>query len=166
MIQKKVCMVGVFATGKTSLVRRFVEARFSDKYLSTVGVKIDRKPVRVGQDDVNLLLWDVEGRDAVADIQVSYLRGAAGLLYVVDGTRRETLEQIYELRTIVEQANGPLPSAVAINKSDLTDQWRVTAADESGLRALDWNVFTTSARSGVGVEEAFTWLATRMLEAK
>jgi len=64
MIQKKVCMVGVFGTGKTSLVQRYVHSLFSSKYHSTVGVKIDRKQVRVGETDVNLLLWDVEGRTA------------------------------------------------------------------------------------------------------
>ena len=88
MIQKKVCMVGVYGTGKTSLVRQFVHAKFSEKYLSTVGVKIDRKPVRAADQDVNLLLWDLEGRDEVQDINTSYLRGAAGIFYVVDGTRR------------------------------------------------------------------------------
>ena len=50
MIQKKVCMVGVFATGKTSLVHRFVHSLFSAKYHSTVGVKIDRKQVQVGTE--------------------------------------------------------------------------------------------------------------------
>jgi len=64
MIQKKVCMVGVFGTGKTSLVYRYLHSRFTTKYHSTVGVKIDRKHVRVGETDVNLLLWDVEGRTA------------------------------------------------------------------------------------------------------
>ena len=62
MIQKKVCMVGVFGTGKTSLVQRYVRSLFSAKYHSTVGVKIDRKQVQVGTEQVSLLLWDIEGR--------------------------------------------------------------------------------------------------------
>ena len=41
MMQKKICVLGGFAVGKTSLVARFVSSIFSDKYLSTVGVKID-----------------------------------------------------------------------------------------------------------------------------
>ena len=87
MIQKKVCMVGVFGTGKTSLVQRYVHSLFSSKYHSTVGVKIDRKQVRVGETDVNLLLWDVEGRTAEQEIPASYLRGAHAVLFVADGTR-------------------------------------------------------------------------------
>jgi len=89
MIQKKVCMVGVYGTGKTSLVQRFVHSLFSAKYHSTVGVKVDRKAVQVGDTPVNLLLWDVEGSTADQEIPSSYLRGAHAMFFVADGTRRE-----------------------------------------------------------------------------
>src|SRR5512136_1257378 len=46
VIQKKVCLLGEFAVGKTSLVRRFVEGRFDDRYLSTIGVRISRKTLQ------------------------------------------------------------------------------------------------------------------------
>ena len=49
MIQKKICMLGAFAVGKTSLVQRYVHSLYSDKYLTTVGVKIDKKALR---DDI------------------------------------------------------------------------------------------------------------------
>ena len=162
MIQKKVCMVGVFATGKTSLVRRFVHSKFSDQYLSTVGVKIDRKPVRVDTLDVNLLLWDLEGRDGAQDIQTTYLRGTAGVLYVVDGTRRETLTHIHEIRELVQRTVGDVPSALALNKNDLVDSWIVTDADRAELVKTPWHVFDTSARTGEHVEAAFLWLARAM----
>ena len=98
MIQKKVCMVGVYGTGKTSLVQRYVHSLFSAKYHSTVGVKIDRKHVQLGDTAVNLLLWDVEGRTADQDIPASYLRGAHAVFYVADGTRRDTFDQLFDLR--------------------------------------------------------------------
>lgn len=163
MIQKKVCMVGVFATGKTSLVRRFVHAKFSDKYLSTVGVKIDRKPVTVGDQAVNLLLWDLEGRDDTQDIQTSYLRGAAGVIYVVDGTRRETLTQVYDLRDVVQATTGPTPEILALNKADLAEGWIVTQDDREALARLPWGVFDTSAKTGDGVEDAFQRLAAALV---
>ncbi len=164
MIQKKVCMVGFFATGKTCLVRRFVHAKFSEKYLTTVGVKIDRKEVAVDGQAVNLLLWDLEGRDGVQDLQVSYLRGASGVIYVVDGTRRETCERLKELRHAVRASVGDMPAVVALNKADLTDQWALTDADTGALAALPWKVLTTSAKTGDGVEEAFQWLAENMVK--
>jgi len=165
VIQKKVCMVGFFATGKTSLVRRFVHSKFADKYLSTVGVKIDRKEVAVDGNGVNLLLWDLEGRDGVQDLQTSYLRGSSGIIYVVDGTRRETYERVHELRESVRGAVGEVPAVVALNKADLADQWALTDGDRDALAGLAWHVFTTSAKTGDGVEEAFLWLAEKMVKA-
>lgn len=87
MIQKKVCMLGAFAVGKTSLVERYVKSIFSEKYQTTVGVKIDKREVLVGATTVKLVLWDLHGEDRFQAVQASYLRGASGVLLVVDPTR-------------------------------------------------------------------------------
>ena len=154
MMQKKVCMVGLFATGKTSMVQRFVHSRFSDRYLSTVGVKIDRKEVEVDGAAVTFMLWDLAGRDGFEDITPSYLRGSHGVLYVADGTRPETWAQLGELSALARDAAGEVPSVLAINKCDLRDQWMLGPADEAALAAR-WDVVRTSAKTGEGVEEAF-----------
>ena len=92
MLQKKICLLGAFGVGKTSLIRRYVDSIFSDAYLTTVGVKIDKKVLTVGTEEMALILWDIAGEDEIAAVRVSYLRGAAGYLLVVDGTRPETLD--------------------------------------------------------------------------
>lgn len=158
MIQKKVCMVGVFGTGKTSLVQRFVHSLFSERYLSTVGVKIDRKPVELDGSTVTLMLWDLAGRDGHEDITTSYLRGAHAILYVADGTRRETCDQLPELRDLVREAAGEVPAVLALNKADLTDRWALGRSDEETLAGA-WDMVRTSAKTGDGVEEAFRRLA-------
>lgn len=159
MIQKKICMVGVFGTGKTSLVQRFVHSLFSDKYHSTVGVKIDRKQVELGDKTVNLVLWDLAGRDEFEDIPMSYLRGSAGVFFVVDGTRRETFDQVFEIREMVQNAIGDVPALVALNKKDLSDEWRLGKGDYKALTDAGLHTVTTSAKTGAGVEDAFLWLA-------
>jgi small GTP-binding protein len=163
VIQKKICLVGVFATGKTSLVRQFVYSKFTDKYHSTVGVKIDRKEVMVPSGAVNLVLWDLEGRDGHGDIRPSYLRGASGVIYVADGTRPGTFEQIFELRALVEKTIGTVPSVFAINKVDLTEEWQVADGQIAALDQSKWHALRTSAKTGEGVEESFQWLADAML---
>ena len=163
MIQKKVCMVGIFGTGKTSLVQQYVHSIFSVKYHSTVGVKIDRKTVDAGGTSVNLVLWDVAGRDESQDIPASYLKESHAFLFVVDGTRRETFDQLGDLRRLALSSAGQVPHMVALNKSDLTGEWCLTDRDEAALAADGWHVQRTSAKTGAGVDISFRWLADAML---
>lgn len=159
MIQKKICMVGMFGVGKTCLVQQFVHSIFAARYLSTVGVKIDRKDVKSGDQDIRLMLWDLEGRDGVRDVNGSYVRGAHGIIYVVDGTRRETVDQIFDIRDNVIREVGEVPSVIALNKVDLTEEWKLGAGEEEALASKGIVLIRTSAKTGEGVEETFQWLA-------
>ncbi|HVQ36966.1 MAG TPA: Rab family GTPase [Pyrinomonadaceae bacterium] len=166
MIQKKICMLGTFAVGKTSLVRRFVESIYSGKYHTTVGVKVDKKVVQVGTEEVTLLLWDIEGTDTEHELRKSYLRGASGYLLVADGTRQDTLYRALALQTRAEEAVGPVPFLLLLNKSDLADDWQIGAREMEALEEKKWTVLNTSAKTGHGVEEAFLALAEKMVEKK
>ena len=125
MIQKKICLYGTFAVGKTSLVARFVQSLFSEKYHTTVGVKIDKKLLKYGDQDVNLMLWDLHGEDDFQSVRMTYFRGAAGYLLVADGTRRATVERAIVLQKSAEAAVGKIPFVFALNKADLTEEWEV-----------------------------------------
>ncbi|HEY6066031.1 MAG TPA: Rab family GTPase [Thermoanaerobaculia bacterium] len=162
MIQKKVCMLGSFAVGKTSLVSRFVRSLFSDKYHTTVGVKVDKKVVAIGEEQVNLLLWDLYGEDDFQKLRTSYLRGSSGYVLAVDGTRAETLEKAVVLQSRAREALGDLPFVLVLNKADLVENWEVADSAVEELVARGWSTFKTSAKTGAGVEEAFLTLARRM----
>jgi small GTP-binding protein len=164
MIQKKICMLGTLAVGKTSLVRRFVESIYSDKYHTTVGVKIDKKLVQVGGQEMMLLLWDVEGSDEAHELRKSYLRGAAGYLLVADGTRRETLYKALEIQVRAQDTVGVVPFVFLINKADLVHEWSIDERETEALAQKGWHVIQTSAKIGAGVEEAFLTLAQKMME--
>src|SRR5271156_3440265 len=163
MLQKKICMLGSFSVGKTSLVRRFVESIFSDAYQTAMGVKVDKKVVRSGNEDVTLVLWDIHGEDVYQKIRMTYLRGMSGYLLVVDGTRRQTLEDALALNERVVAEIGKVPAVLALNKLDLTDQWEIDPARETQLTAAGWTVQHTSAKTGDAVEKAFLRLAQAML---
>jgi small GTP-binding protein len=163
MLQKKICMLGSFAVGKTSLVRRFVESIYSDVYQTTVGVKIDKKNVRVDEKEVSLVLWDIYGEDDYQKMRWTYLRGASGYLLVADGTRKATLEKAFTLEQKVREEVGTIPFVFVINKSDLLRDWELDSALESQINAQHWSVLHSSARTGEGVEEAFSLLTQKML---
>lgn len=165
MLKKKICLLGVFGVGKTSLVRSFVYSIFDDRYLSTVGVKIDKKQVAIDGQDVEFLIWDIAGEDDHFSIPSSYLRGSSGYLLVIDGTRRATLERTLDLQKRTAAEVGPIPFVAVINKADLAEQWEIRPEDEAALAALGWTVLKTSAKLGTGVEEAFLALGRKLLTA-
>ncbi|HKC43148.1 MAG TPA: Rab family GTPase [Burkholderiales bacterium] len=165
-LQKKICMLGAFAVGKTSLVRRYVDSIFSDRYLTTVGVKIDKRIVTLGAAEVSLILWDIAGEDDISQVRASYVRGAAGYLLVADGTRPATIDVAQSIQQRVEGEVGKLPFVVLLNKHDLQSVWSVSAGDIAALQRAGWTVQMTSARSGEGVEEAFQTLAERVIRGQ
>lgn len=164
MLQKKVCMVGSFATGKTSLIARFVFSIFSETYQTTVGVKIDKKTVNCQGKELNLILWDLYGEDEFQKVRMSYLRGSSAYLLVVDGTRNITLKKAMILQQKVEETIGKVPFVLVLNKIDLTDEWEIEQNEIEQLEQIGWNVIKTSAKTGEGVEEVFQTIGCKILE--
>lgn len=163
MIQKKICLLGAFAVGKTSMVSRFVRSIFSEKYHTTVGVKIDKKEMTLGDTPITLMLWDLHGEDEFQKVRMSYLRGASGYLLVVDGTRKDTLDRALMLHQAVQQTLGEIPYILVVNKSDLSDDWEIEEAVLDDLTARQWEIVKSSAKTGEGVEYAFQSLTEKMM---
>ena len=161
-IQKKVCMLGSYAVGKSSLVRQFISSMFDDKYLATLGVKVDKKSVTVDGNEVMLMLWDVAGAEDHFSIPMSYCKGSAGYLLVIDSTRRDTLDRALDIAAEIERSIGRIPVVVALTKIDLTEQWALTDADLAKLATLNCPIIRSSAKTGEGVEQAFAELAKRV----
>ena len=156
-------MLGTFAVGKTSLVRRFVESIYSEKYHTTVGVKIDNKIVRTGKKPLTLMLWDIYGWDDFQALRIEYLRGMSGYLLVADGTRRSTVDDALSIAQSVEKEFARIPFVFLLNKNDLRDEWEVGADIEKHLAGQGWTVMRSSAKTGEGVESAFEKLVQKML---
>ena len=169
MILAKVCVLGELSVGKTSLVRRFVDRSFSDAYLSTVGVKISRKLLRVSPAsganhvDLQLVIWDLEGGQSFRQMSASYLKGALGAVVVGDVTRESTLEAIGEHIHHFRQLNPDSPVSVALNKNDLhggpSPLAQIERYREEGIAVARY----TSAKTGGGVDELFEEFATHLL---
>jgi len=163
MIKKKICMLGAFAVGKTSLVQRYVNSIFSKKYHTTIGVKIDQKKILFEDNEVNLILWDIHGEDDFLKVKPAYLIGSSGFFLVVDGTRKYTLDIALSLRELAQKSAGKVPFFILINKSDLNEDWEIKENDLLKLKEAGIKIILTSAKEGTGVEEAFTQLTQMML---
>jgi small GTP-binding protein len=168
VIQKKICMLGDYSVGKTSLVRRYVEGKFDDHSLSTIGVKISRRIIQLsGQMPVNLLLWDLAGSEEFTGVQSNYLQGASGAFLVCDLTRIKTLAIIEVYARRIREISPRAALVIAGNKVDLEDQRQIADTELAKLaEELNAAWIVTSAKTGAGVEEAFAEMAERILGGK
>ncbi len=164
MVKKKICVLGAYSVGKTSLIQRYVKSIFSDKYHTTIGVKIDQKDIRLHSRDYRLILWDINGEDEYQHVKKNYLIGASGYFLVIDGTRRETYDVVLELKKLVDETIGDKPFLLLINKSDIMDEWEIDSILLMDMRKRNWDIMFTSAKSGMNVEEAFRKLAAKIVE--
>lgn len=168
VISKKICLVGDFGVGKTSLIRRFVDRQFSDQYLSTVGVKISKKTLELAGKNqselrsLQLLIWDLEGHTKFKGIAPSYLQGSSGALIVADASRMETIERLSEHIQLFLSINPKGSLLVALNKSDLIDQETLTQLTQKVQHSYSDKVagfYQTSAKTGSFVDEIFQQIA-------
>ncbi len=172
MVYKKICLLGDFAVGKTSLVRRFVDRQFSDKYLSTIGVKISRKQVDLSAQDsensksVQLMIWDIEGHTRFKEIAPSYLQGASGAIIVADLTRHDTMERLSKHIDLFLSVNSKSVMIIAFNKCDLVDSSQITQRIK---KATSFHcdqiisIYQTSAKSGMNVDNMFINLSQQLV---
>ena len=156
MIKKKICMLGSYAVGKTSLVRRFVSNEFSDQYITTIGVKVENVILEVEKKEIQLVLWDIHGDDDFQKIKSSYLRGTSAYFLVADGTRAETFNKITELHQFAQQATNGAPAICLLNKADLKKDWCQQARSREGILLP---VIETSAKEDSNVQSAFQELS-------
>ncbi len=160
MEQRKICMLGAFGAGKTSLVSRYISGSFADAQPGTLGVRIEKKPVETPNGDMTLVIWDMVGANKYQTVQTSYLRQASAYLLVLDGTNAHSAHAAIDVHHSSQELMGAIPYLVVVNKVDEIQNWIQTAQTPwSGLQQDAVGVLETSAKTGAGVDHAFDVLA-------
>jgi len=166
MISKKIILIGDFSTGKTSLIRRFVDNQFSDSYLSTIGVKISRKKIELDHETIQGLIWDIEGGTENKPVNKTYLMGSHGCIIVADITRNETIANIALYIETVQKISSSAPFVLVLNKCDRVNEVEKQALFQYVLEQYEdtvQEIYLTSAKSGEGVETMFKAIARKMI---
>lgn len=164
-VKAKICLVGDVAVGKTSLIKRFVQDSFDDRYIATVGTKVTKKTVDVMWKGVpatlDMMVWDIMGEKGFrALLRDAYFEGAQGVLAVCDLTRKETFYDLNNWVTMVRKQVGNVPIVFLGNKADLGERIVVTAEELENLGQIHGApTFRTSAKTGTGVNDVFRVLA-------
>ena len=163
MISKKIILTGSFGVGKTSLFNRFIHQQFSDKYLTTIGVKVNNKTIKIEDEAISMMVWDIAGEVSQDKVPVSYFLGASGIIYVMDLSRPLTFvnleTDIQFLRELVP--NGTI--LIVANKNDLVTEEQLESILREMPRPFD---YSTSAKTGENVEELFLDMGRRLLHKK
>jgi small GTP-binding protein len=164
MINQKICLIGASAVGKTSLIRQFVDGIFSDKYLTTIGVKIDKKLVCTANGDVNFIVWDIEGTDKFCGFSPRYLNGASAYVVVLDQSRTTSVQDALDVYAMAKSSSDA-PAFLALNKTDLTSQ--ISEIQQQAIKDADFiDIIATSAKTGENVEQLFNSVALYLLKEK
>lgn len=152
----KICLLGDGSVGKTSLVYRFIENRFSTDFKSTLGVNLLKKKIQLDNDTASVQIWDLGGQQAYKNLRKLYLEGSQGALVVFDKTNRSSFENLDDWINSFKDSQPEAPLVLIGNKNDLTDQIKIsdtealTFAESHGMKFI-----STSAKTGEKVEDAF-----------
>ncbi|MEK7255430.1 MAG: Rab family GTPase [Bacteroidota bacterium] len=162
MISKKIVLSGCFGVGKTSLFNQFLYHKFSEKYLTTIGVKVDKKVVEVDGRQISLLIWDIAGEVAQDKVPKSYYLGSSAIIYVFDLTRPSTwLNMKADLDYLEKLLQGVLVKVVG-NKVDLVNEARIREVKAELPTQPD---ILTSAKTGENVEKMFMSIGEALLDS-
>ena len=162
VIKKKISIFGAIATGKTSIARRFVEDDCPEQYNFTLGLTVLKKQLHYNSRKLDLDIWDIGGEDKVNEINRNFMINMDGYIIVMDSTRFSTLNRAVSIRKRAEKISAKVPFICVVNKSDLSKESEITKLALSGLTARGWTVINTSAKTGLGVNDAFMALIAKM----
>lgn len=160
----KIIVCGDYAVGKTTLLRRYTELKFTEDYLPTLGVNMLRKEMEFANNKVKLMLWDVAGQELYAQVREQFYVGTKGAILVYDVTRPESFVNISKWRKeILDVVKNPVYCILVGNKIDL--EHKVTTEEGKKLaKELNMPFLETSARTGTGIEKAFSLLIENLLK--
>lgn len=167
----KICIVGNGGVGKTSMVLRYCEKTFKENYIMTIGSNFSTKTVELPNYphfQVKLQIWDLAGQKHFSFVRPPFYRGATGIVYVFDLTRRSSFSDLLEWKSEVEKVVMHKPSLLVGNKLDLAREGKREVSEQDG-EALknEFNAnkyFETSAKEGDSVEEVFKLLTLEILK--
>jgi len=162
----KFIIVGDPGVGKTALMRRFIENKFTPEYDTTVGIEFGARVINFDADHhVKIQAWDTAGQEVYRSITRAYYRRAAACLIVYDVSRRETFLNVKRWMKEVELYSSFPSLTLVAAKMDLPNICRKVSSQEGSKFAQDHGMLfvETAAKAGLHTNDAFTETARSMV---
>ncbi len=165
MVVVKIAITGDSGVGKTSLCSRFCEDMYREDVKSTIGVAFGLRHVVVEDYLVKAVIWDHAGQKRFAVVREGFYKGTMATLIVFDVANRESFSNIPAWIEEVRRAEPTCAVILVGNKADLEREVSYKEGREMSISMKCCEYFETSAKTGAGVNEAFTYAARIALEA-
>uniref|UniRef100_A0A1I7UBQ3 Ras-related protein Rab-21 n=1 Tax=Caenorhabditis tropicalis TaxID=1561998 RepID=A0A1I7UBQ3_9PELO len=162
----KVVLLGEGCVGKSSLVLRFVENKFSSRHLSTIQASFQSKTINIDDCKAELHIWDTAGQEKYHALGPIYYRGSNGVLLVFDITDRRSFEKVKNWVLEIKTCLGKSAEILIVgNKTDLEDERKIARQDAEAYAETEGAIYMeTSAQDNIGISEAFEALTAKMLD--
>ena len=142
--------------------RRLQDDKWTDSYISTIGVDFKIRTIELDQKTIKLQIWDTAGQERFRTITSSYYRGAHGIIVVYDVTNQNSFQNVARWLTEIDKyAREGVNKLLVGNKSDIDEGGRqVPTAEGKEFAAKNGIPFLeTSAKTGTFVDTAFLMMA-------
>nr|AGM32833.1 small GTP-binding protein [Coptotermes formosanus] len=165
VVSLKFIIIGPSGVGKTSILKRLIDDKYSDDSTSTIGVEFDSIVMNIDRKQVKLQIWDTAGQDRFRSIARAYFRNAVGVLLVYDITVRKTFDELnYWLNDVRALCDRNVVTLLVGNKCDLSDSRTITISEAKAFAQINQlDYLETSAKGGDNIRESFSRTASMIL---
>lgn len=161
----KILLIGDSGVGKSCLLMRFMDEKYSDTYISTIGVDFKIQTMQIDDKVIKMQIWDTAGQERFRTITSSYYRGAHGIIIVYDITDAKSFDNVTNwLKEIERYASKNVDILVVGNKLDLEDKRKVPCGVvEEYTYQENIDCFETSAKENTNVNIFFEKMAKKIM---
>ena len=166
-INLKILILGDSAVGKTTLLLKYVDGYFPTMYVATIGVEYKIKKININGIDINLQIWDTAGQERFSGITKNFIKGADGIIYVYDITKKSSFDNLKKWIFQSEETTEGFQKIIIGNKYDLKDKRQVTNDSlKTFCQARNIQGMEISAKTDYNVHECFETLTKLIIKGK
>ena len=161
-------IIGDATVGKTCILRRFAQDKFTSNYISTVGIDFFTKDVILDDKKIHIKIWDTAGQERYRSLTQGFFRKAEGIIIVYDITNEKSFNNLkFWIESIENNTNSQsskIPSIIVGNKIDILERKVDKVSAENFAKDKNYKYFEVSAKSGINIDESIKYLIKNVLE--
>ncbi|MHA1950279.1 MAG: Rab family GTPase [Candidatus Thorarchaeota archaeon] len=161
----KCVTVGNASVGKTSIIVRYSSGAFREHYSPTLGTGFAYKKMKLGNNFINLQIWDLGSQDFLERVRANYYIGSQGVIFMFDITSWESLNSVVDWKKEVDRNVDEYQALLVANKTDLVDERVISTMEGQEMaKKLGMDYIEVSVMLDKNVNEAFELISTRICE--